>query len=231
MGMVEWWKPDIMFTVFSFLDLPTQVRVALVSKSFVPAEAVGASVAAAEKLIQRLQVPTLYLQRVTAQDARTLMLPSQAFLYSARIIWRLVAAPLMALSGRTLECPGLLGEVRAEVYVLGYRGRRQILSEQWWRRLIGRWDEPARPWLLRIILRERNMNENSLEAVKDLNYPDPHVDEAMAILQEGSWSFHWFPVRFDDEADELVQASAVIEFEIHGVCGILWLHELWESDL
>eukprot|EP00913_Durusdinium_trenchii_P003994 g3699.t1 len=61
------------------------------------------------------------------------------------------------------------------------------------------------------------MNENFLEAITDLNHPDPDVDLATAVLGEGAWSVHWFPVRFDDEPDELTDSHVVLTFDVHGV--------------
>ena len=74
------------------------------------------------------------------------------------------------------------------------------------------------------------MNQNVLKAIEDLNHPSPLVKQAMTIVDQGIWIFHWFPVRFDFEYDELAEASAVLEFEIHGVYGIIWFQEVYDGE-
>lgn len=230
MAPTAWWNPDIVALLFTYLDLPTQVRFASVSRTWVPEEAVAAVIAAATKLTSHLTCPLCFV----APNALPTTSPSLVFLRAAKTIWRLVALPLLRLSGQIMECPGLLGEVISEVYLLGFRGRRRVLSEQWWRDLLGRWEAAVSPQLLRRILRERGLNENFLEAIKDVNdvnLRNYYIDKAMAVLSEGKCNLHWFPVRFNNELDELTEASFVVEFEIHGVYGVLWFRELYEDDV
>lgn len=133
------WKPDIVSALLTYLDLPTQGRLACVSTAWVPQPAVAAIVAAAEKLINRVACPFAAL----GLDAPSSASPARAFLLAARTIWRLVALPLLELDGRILECPGLLGDGITEVHVLGIGRHRCNLSESWWRQRIGRWEEEA----------------------------------------------------------------------------------------
>lgn len=76
-------------------------------------------------------------------------------------------------------------------------------------------------------LRDQSLDENIPEAIQILNSQDPYVDEAMAVLNGAAWSFHWFPWACDDEKAELIDAAAVLEFNIHGVYGVVYFRDVF----
>lgn len=218
------WKPDIVTNVFAYLDLPTQARFALASKTWVTAKILAVQVAAMKKLASHVVAQP----DSAAPFALLATLPrARAFLLSAKAMWSVVSTPLLQLHDRMLECPGLLGDSIAEVHFLGCGERRCILSERWWRQRLGRFDRAASQRHLRGILRERNLSENIPAAITALNPWDPDVSQAMAILEGGTWSFHLFRWLFDDVVDELIEAKAVLEFKVHGVYGIVYFRDLY----
>ncbi|CAK9041604.1 unnamed protein product [Durusdinium trenchii] len=217
-------QPDVVAVMLEFLDLPTQARCCRASAYFTPPQTLASVEDAAAAVVEHLGCPTCPLLQ-TALPTPSSASPARKFLHAAHLIWNLVAIPLLRLHECILECPGVLGDVIVRVYILGWR-KRCRLTEAWWRRVIGRDDLPPSPAVLQRILRKRGMNENFLEAITDLNHPDPDVDLATAVLGEGAWSVHWFPVRFDDEPDELTDSHVVLTFDVHGVSGLIYFREV-----
>ena len=214
-------NPDIVAAVLAALDLPTQARCCSVSTHFMSPQTIAAASKFAAGAVEHLTCPICYASPSIAASA----LPAQQFLRAAGEIWHLVAEPLLLLDRTVFECPGLMGDTLARVYILGQR-KHHRLTESWWRpRLVGREDPPAEPSILERILRERGMSENVLVAMSELNHPCPDIDLAMAILGGGDWSFHWFPVRFDFEFEELQEAQAVLTFDVYGVSGLIYFQE------
>ena len=220
-----WLHSECVADVLQFLDVPSRVRCAQISKNFLPPQTAGMALLVERDAATRLACPMCYTKHFLTAA------PTWAILSeSSRYLWELVARPLLDLSGRVLACPCVEGDVLVEVHILGWHGCCD-LSSAGWRALLHRFELPACQAAISELVTPYGWTPADIPLMfMSLNPTQVPLQQSMAAIDQGSWTFHWFPYTFQEQEGEPEYEAAVLEFNTYGVCGVLHFTEvLWHA--